>query len=70
MGLEIYYSGCEAWWFPSDIACVIHASHESSITLAGEGLVTAFRRMVPDCVLYDYAGPFATPDRRGTWDPL
>jgi hypothetical protein len=60
------YDGAEGYWTSTGSDWLVYASHESSITLAGDWLVTAFRAVVPDCDRYQYGGPFSTPDLRGT----
>lgn len=61
------YDGAEGYWTSTESDWLVYASHESSITLAGDWLVTAFRDVVSDCDQYQYGGPFSTPDLRGTW---
>lgn len=66
-GLEAAYNGEEGYWTSSVMDWLVYASHESSITLAGEWLAREFQRRFPDCSKYEYGGPMSTPDRRGTW---
>lgn len=66
-GLEAVYNGEEGYWTSSVMDWLVYASHESSITLAGEWLAQEFQRRFPDCSKYEYGGPMSTPDRRGTW---
>lgn len=63
-----HYNGAEGFWFSRESDWVVYASHESSITIAGEWLVAGFRERFGDCNRYQYGGPFSTPDLRGTWD--
>jgi hypothetical protein len=63
-----HYNGAEGYWTSAESDWLVYASHESSITLAGEWLVAGFRDVVPDCDRYQYGGPFSTPDLRGTWE--
>lgn len=62
-----HYNGAEGYWTSSGADWLVYASHESSITLAGDWLVAGFKDMVPDCDRYQYGGPFSTADFRGTW---
>jgi hypothetical protein len=62
-----HYNGAEGYWTSSGADWLVYASHESSITLAGDWLVAGFQDMVPDCDRYQYGGPFSTADLRGTW---
>ncbi len=64
---EPAYSGEEGYWTSSTMDWLVYASHESSITLAGEWLVGDFRQRFPDCGRFDYGGPMSTPDQRGAW---
>ena len=61
-----YYNGAEGYWTSTESDWLVYASHESSITLAGEWLVAAFREVFPECDRYLYGGPFSTTDLRGT----
>lgn len=61
------YNGAEGYWTSSGADWLVYASHESSITLAGDWLVAGFKDIVPDCDRYQYGGPFSTADLRGTW---
>jgi len=62
------YNGAEGYWTSAESDWLVYASHESSIALAGEWLVAAFRETVPGCDRYRYGGPFSTTDLRGTWE--
>lgn len=64
---EPTYNGEEGYWTSAELDWLVYASHESSITLAGEWLVRTFRQRFPECDRFAYAGPMSTPDRRGTW---
>jgi hypothetical protein len=67
MTLQPVYTGEEGFWTSASSDWLVYASHESSITLAGEWLVASFRQRYPDCDQFSYGGPMATPDQRGTW---
>jgi len=43
-----YYNGAEGFWTSSDMDWLIYASHESSITLAGDWLVAAIVEKWPN----------------------
>jgi hypothetical protein len=64
---EPAYTGEEGYWTSSSSDWLVYASHESSVTLAGEWLVASFRQRYPDCDQFSYEGPMSTPDLRGTW---
>lgn len=65
---EPVYTGEEGYWTSNNFDWLIYASHESSISLAGDLLVRNIRLQFPECDQFTYGGPFSTPDRRGTWD--
>jgi hypothetical protein len=65
--LEPVYNGEEGYWTSSTLDWLVYASHESSITIAGEWLVQSFRQRFPLCDGFGYRGPMSTLDRRGTW---
>jgi hypothetical protein len=65
--LEPAYNGEEGYWTPPNFDWLVYASHESSITLAGDWLVENFCRRFPEAVRLTYGGPFSTQDQRGTW---
>lgn len=46
---------------------LVYASHESSITIAGNWLADYFKERWVDWSERTYGGPFSTPDLRGTW---
>lgn len=46
---------------------VVYASHESSVTIAGEWLTRVFKEKWPEWAQRSYGGPFSTKDLRGTW---
>ncbi|MBL8237499.1 MAG: hypothetical protein JNM66_08785 [Bryobacterales bacterium] len=62
----LYGAGQEAFWTNSAYEFLVHASHESSITITGDWLLPAFEREVPQCRNHTYRGPIPTPDQRGT----
>jgi len=62
------YNGEEGYFTSSGFEWVVYASHESSITLAGDWLVAGFRDLFPACEKFSYEGPMSTPDQRGTWE--
>jgi len=64
---EPRYNGAEGYWIAGGLDWLVYASHESSVTLAGEWLVAGFKEVTPDCEQYLYSGPFSTADLRGTW---
>jgi hypothetical protein len=57
----------EACWTSRDLEWLVYASHESSITIAGNWLISAFKAEWPDWKDVQYGGPYSTPDLRGTW---
>jgi hypothetical protein len=61
------YNFAEGYWTSLHSDWLVYASHEASITLAGDWLVAGFRRIAPDCDCYQYGGPFNTSDLRGSW---
>jgi hypothetical protein len=65
--LEPVYTGEEGYWFTPECDWLVYASHESSITVAGDWIVDEFQKRFPGCEKYAYAGPFSTTDQRGTW---
>lgn len=65
--LDPVYTGEEGYWFSSRCDWLVYASHESSVTLAGDWLVRDFKNAFPECDEYTYGGPFSTADARGTW---
>jgi hypothetical protein len=65
--MEFDYTGEEGYWASLSSDWVIYASHESSITLAGEWLVASFRQRFPECEQFFWEGPMSTPNQRGTW---
>lgn len=72
LDLEFFYplyTGLEGYWTSEKADWLVYASHESSITLAGDWLVEAFRARFVDCDEYQYRGAFSTSDLRGTWTP-
>ena len=65
--LEPIYNGEEGYWTSEGSDWLIYASHESSVSLAGDWLVPIFRQRFPDSDQFRYNGPMSTPDKRGTW---
>lgn len=61
------YRDEEFYWFPPSLDWIIYVSHESSVTLAGEPLLTLFRERFPDCDDSTYLGEISNPDLRGRW---
>jgi hypothetical protein len=67
--LEPTYARGGEQYFTSETAdWLVYASHESSITLAGDLLVEHFTTRWPDWKARTYQGPYPTPDLRGTWE--
>lgn len=62
-----YIAGSEQYFTSQELVWLVYASHESSITIAGDWLVDYFRGKWPDWSERTYQGPFSTPDLRGTW---
>jgi hypothetical protein len=65
-----YFWGGEQYCTDERLDWVVYASHESSITVAGDWLSDFFRKEWPDWEQRTYGGPFSTPDLRGTWGDL
>ena len=66
--LEPSYARSGEQYSTSDSAdWVAYASHESSITIAGDWLVEFFAKRWPDWRARTYQGPYSTTDLRGTW---
>jgi len=61
------YVGAEGYWTAREADWVVYASHESSITLGGDWLITALKEAWPDWRQRQYGGPFSTVDLRGSW---
>lgn len=61
------YNGEEGYWTSETADWLVYASHESSISIAGEWLLSGFRKAFPDCDHFQYRGPMSTADGRGTW---
>ena len=61
------YNGEEGYWTSEGAEWLVYASHEASITLAGEWLVRSFRGKFPDCDQFTYCGAMSTDDLRGQW---
>jgi hypothetical protein len=63
-----YRDGGEQYSTSEHADWIVYASHESSITIAGEWLIDVFRGLHPECIGLTYKGPYSTPDLRGTWE--
>lgn len=46
--LEPVYTGAEGYWTDASLDWLVYASHESSVTVAGERLLPELRRRWPD----------------------
>jgi hypothetical protein len=53
--LKPTYTGGEGYWTSGDMTWLMYASHESSITVAGEWLITAVKEAWPNWELHLYA---------------
>lgn len=53
---KLYGANEEAYWTSAEFQWLVYASHEDSITLAGEWLVAAFEDAVPGCRAFTYPG--------------
>jgi hypothetical protein len=62
-----YLSGGEQYCTDKNVDWVVYASHESSITIAGEWLTQIFKEKWPEWERRSYGGPYSTQDLRGTW---
>lgn len=62
-----YLWGGEQYCTGEPLDWVVYASHESSITIAGEWLTGVFKEKWPDWAQRTYGGPYSTEDLRGTW---
>jgi hypothetical protein len=62
-----YLWGGEQYCTDKRVDWVVYASHESSITIAGEWLTKIFKEKWPEWAQKSYGGPYSTPDLRGTW---
>lgn len=62
-----YAGGGEQYSTSESLDWLIYASHESSITIAGDWLAAFFRQEWPDWRERTYQGPYSTADLRGTW---
>ena len=63
----IYGSGGEQYSTSEIADWVVYASHESSVTVAGEWLIRILKENWPDCISRTYQGPYSTHDLRGSW---
>lgn len=59
--LNPFYNGAEGYWTADDMAWLLYASHESSITVAGAWLVTALKNVWPDWQEHMYTDPHYAP---------
>jgi hypothetical protein len=62
-----YLWGGEQCCTDKSVDWVVYASHESSITIAGEWLTQIFKKKWPEWAQKSYGGPYSTKDLRGTW---
>ncbi|HET9318710.1 MAG TPA: hypothetical protein VFO27_03005, partial [Bryobacteraceae bacterium] len=62
-----YLWGGEQYCTDKSVDWVVYASHESSITIAGEWLTRIFKEKWPEWSQKSYGGPYSTKDLRGTW---
>ncbi len=62
-----YLWGGEQYCTEGGVDWVVYASHESSITIAGDWLTEILREKWPECPQRSYGGPYSTEDLRGTW---
>jgi hypothetical protein len=63
-----YAGGGEQYSTSKSLDWLVYASHESSITIAGDWLSAFFRGQWPDWKERTYQGPYSTADLRGTWE--
>lgn len=63
-----YANGGEQYCTSESMDWLVYASHESSLTIAGDWLVEAFKSSWPDWQARQYGGAFSTDDLRGTWE--
>lgn len=63
-----YAGGGEQYTTSPPFDWVAYASHESSITIAGDWLTAIFKGRWPDWSQRGYRGPYSTDDMTGTWD--
>ena len=64
---QAYLWGAEQYCTGKNLDWVVYASHESSITIAGEWLTMIFKEKWPEWAQRSYRGPYSTEDLRGTW---
>ena len=62
-----YRWGGEQYCTATGVDWVVYASHESSITIAGDWLLEKLKQKWPECTDRTYGGPYSTNDLRGTW---
>jgi hypothetical protein len=63
-----YAFGGEQYTTSAPFDWLAYASHESSITIAGEWLTDIFKERWPDWSQRSYKGPYSTDDMAGTWE--
>ena len=63
-----YSVGAEQYSTSESLDWLVYASHESSITVAGDWLVAIFQRKWPEWGERTYQGPFSNANLRGTWE--
>ncbi len=63
-----YRGGGEQYCTSEAVDWVVYASHESSITIAGDWLTEIFREKWPEWAERTYKGPYSTEDLCGTWE--
>lgn len=56
--LEPVYTGAEGYWTDASLGWLVYASHESSVTVAGETLLPELQRRWSDWRHHLYDGPF------------
>jgi hypothetical protein len=61
-----YCGGREQYCMSEAVDWVVYASHESSITIAGDWLTEILREEWPEWAERSYKGPYSTEDLRGT----
>jgi hypothetical protein len=64
----VYGSGGEQYSTSEIADWVVYASHESSITVAGDWLIGILKQNWLDWSTRTYQGPYSTNDLRGTWN--
>jgi hypothetical protein len=54
--LEPVYTGAEGYWTDASLNWLVYASHESSVTVAGQRLLPLFQQRWPDWPRHLYVG--------------